>query len=207
MDLLEKYKKAWENQPEETNKVSKVDIYKMAQAKSSSIVKWIFIIGILEFVILNASSFIFMDSKNSKADNLIREVNLVTFFDIYIALNYVVVAYFLYQFYKNYKNICVIDDTKTLMSKIIKTRKTVKYYVAYNLLSGGFVFLILTFGMATHTFNDFSTQKTVGVVAILVVVAIIVLGLIWLFYQLLYGILLKKLHTNYKELATLDELK
>ena len=50
MDLLEKYKKAWDNQPEETNKVSKIDIYKMAHSKSSSIVKWIFIIGVLEFV-------------------------------------------------------------------------------------------------------------------------------------------------------------
>jgi hypothetical protein len=34
----------------------------------------------------------------------------------------------------------------------------------------------------------------------------IFLGLFWLFYQLIYGILLKKLNRNYKELAKLDEL-
>ena len=43
MDLLDKYKKAWGNQPEETNTVSEVDIYKLAHSKSSSVVKWIFI--------------------------------------------------------------------------------------------------------------------------------------------------------------------
>ena len=40
---LDAYKKTWENQPEETNTVSKIDIYKMAHSKSSSVVKWIFI--------------------------------------------------------------------------------------------------------------------------------------------------------------------
>ena len=47
MDLLDKYKKAWKNQPEEASKRSTVEIYKLAQSNSSSIVKWIFIIGIL----------------------------------------------------------------------------------------------------------------------------------------------------------------
>ena len=60
MDLLDNYKKAWDNQPEDANKVSSIEIYKMAQSKSSSIVKWIFIIGILEFVVLN-SLYLFID--------------------------------------------------------------------------------------------------------------------------------------------------
>ena len=47
---LSNYKKAWKNQPEEENKISALEIYKMTQSKSNSIVKWIFIIGLLEFV-------------------------------------------------------------------------------------------------------------------------------------------------------------
>ena len=59
MDLLEKYKKTWDNQPDETKQFSAFEIYKLAHSKSSSIVKWIFIIGVLEFVILNSLYFVF----------------------------------------------------------------------------------------------------------------------------------------------------
>jgi hypothetical protein len=48
MDLLDKYKKVWDNQPEEKSKLSALEIYKLAHSKSSSIVKWIFIVGVLE---------------------------------------------------------------------------------------------------------------------------------------------------------------
>ena len=54
---LEQYKKSWENQPKETNTVSNVDIYKMSHSKSSSIVKWIFIIGILELIFWTSLNF------------------------------------------------------------------------------------------------------------------------------------------------------
>ena len=37
MDLLDDYKKAWKNQPEGNQKISAVEIYKMAQAKSTSL--------------------------------------------------------------------------------------------------------------------------------------------------------------------------
>ncbi len=61
MDSLDKYKKAWiDQQSEETNKVSKADIYKMSKSKSSSIVKWIFIIGILELLFWTSLNFYFI---------------------------------------------------------------------------------------------------------------------------------------------------
>ena len=36
------------------------------------------------------------------------------------------------------------------------------------------------------------------------VCVLIIIGVIWLFYKLLYGILLKRLNRNYKELEKLD---
>jgi nitrate reductase gamma subunit len=59
---LDKLKSTWKNQPEETKKVSKVDIYKMAHSKSSSIVKWILIIGILELLFWSGLGLIIPDS-------------------------------------------------------------------------------------------------------------------------------------------------
>jgi hypothetical protein len=45
MDLLENYKKAWVNQPEENEKLSSLEIYKLAHSKSSSIVNGYLLLG------------------------------------------------------------------------------------------------------------------------------------------------------------------
>jgi len=50
MDELELLKKDWQKNDKEYPKLSYNDIYKMILKKSSSIVKWIFIISLLEFV-------------------------------------------------------------------------------------------------------------------------------------------------------------
>ncbi len=211
---LDKYKKAWDNQPEETNKVSKVDIYKMAHSKSSSIVKWIFIIGILEFsfwLILN-----YFTSKSSYME-VYEKLNLTTFLKITYYIHYVVIITFLYIFYKNYSAISIMDGTKELLKKIFKIRRTVKLYVYYNLIT----FIILSIIVNVVIFSDSNKLKEIfktGSINISdssfftimlvtqIIFLIIFLGLFWLFYQLLYGILLKKLNKNYKELSKLEEL-
>ena len=54
---------------------------------------------------------------------------------------------FIYLFYKNYNAICVIDSTSLLMKKIIKTRKTVNYYVYYNIIMTIILSIIINFMM------------------------------------------------------------
>jgi F0F1-type ATP synthase membrane subunit b/b' len=46
---------------------------------------------------------------------------------------------------------------------------------------------------------------SVFIIAQIVLIAIMIL-ILWLFYYLLYGILLKKLNKNYKELTKLNEI-
>ncbi|CAL2101162.1 conserved membrane protein of unknown function [Tenacibaculum sp. 190130A14a] len=203
MDALDKYKKAWDNQPKEENTISKVDIYKMAHAKSSSIVKWIFIIGILEFILLNSLYFfVDMDKANEEYDRL--GLKGFVFYSQVIA--YAVLFYFLIRFYLNYKSISVVESTKTLMTKILKTRKTVRHYVLFNLAY--VLVVIVSVTVATlRTHPEYDSSKMLAVVITAIIFGLIMLGIIWLFYQLLYGILLRKLNKNYKELAKLDELK
>ena len=123
MDLLDNYKKAWDNQPEEIKKISALEIYKMTQAKSSSIVKWIFVIGILEFAFMILSTFIFDVSNDEK---IMMAMGIYEFVQISQYLTIPVLFYFLFLFYKNYKNISSIDNTQKLMTKIKKTRRTVR---------------------------------------------------------------------------------
>lgn len=214
MDVLDYYKKAWKNQPDEVYKVSKVDIYKMTQKNSSSIVKWIFIIGILEFAFWLALSYF---SSSSKYIDIYKQLGLQKLIEVTGYIHYVVIVIFLFVFYKNYSAISVTDSTKQLINKILRVRKTVKFYVFYNLLTflimsiiiNGIIFSDKTKFMLLFRIDDaiFNDTKFYSIMLVTQIVFIIIfLVLFWLFYQLLYGILLKKLNNNYKELSKLGEL-
>ena len=202
MDLLDNYKKAWENQPEEITRISASEIYKMTQAKSSSIVKWIFVIGLLEFAFMILSTFVFDISNDEK---ILVEMEIYEFVQISQYLTIPVLFYFLFLFYKNYKNISSIDNTKKLMTKIKKTRRTVRNYVIFNLLYIVYLAAIITFGMVMTPKGNLENTPGWIIVLIMMLVTIIMLFLFWGFYQLLYGILLNKLNRNYIELAKLDQ--
>lgn len=213
MDVLDKYKKAWENQPEDDQKVSKVDIYRMTKLKSSSIIKWIFIIGILEFAFWGILNIMV---SNTKYMDVYEDLNMLTLLNYTYYINLAVVVIFLYLFYKNYTSISTTDNTKSLMEKILKTRKTVKYYMYYNII-GGILLMIIFNILIINTPNGIETvlsAKKIGVtdhsklVSIYLISQALVVGFmiafLFLFYYLLYGILLRRLKKNYKELAKLD---
>lgn len=213
---LEQYKKAWEQQPEKNEKISAIDIYKMSQSKSSSIVKWIFIIGILEFAF-----WLFINSIMSANGVLepFKELNLLNYLTYSNYFHYVVIILFLVVFYNNYSSISAIDNTKTLMKKIIKTRRTVKWYVYYNLITivvSTIVLNIIIFNTpnALETLyhvdqlgQELSNSQIIWVIVLSQgLVLLVMLLFLWLFYYLLYGLLLRKLNKNYKELTRLETL-
>ena len=213
MDLAN-YKKVWKNQPEEKNKISALEIYKMTQSKSNSIVKWIFIIGLLEFVFWFAINY--LCTKNGALEPY-EKLKLISFIENFNYFHYVVVVLFLILFYRNFSLISTVDDTKTLMKNILLVRKTVKWYVYYNLINVVIFTIILNIlifntpdginilsGIDNESFNQ-EHMMSVFIIAQIVVMAIMIL-ILWLFYYLLYGILLKKLNKNYKELTKLNEI-
>lgn len=57
--------------------------------------------------------------------------------------------------------------------------------------------------LSGHIQND-STLKIVMLIGILFVSLMAIIILLWLFYKLIYGILLGKLHKNYKELERME---
>jgi hypothetical protein len=202
MYSLDNYKKAWGNQPEETYQFSALEIYKLAHSKSSSIVKWIFIIGILEFVVLNSLSF-FIDTETSY--EVYKEMGLEKTILYSTIVAYGVLFYFLVLFYLNYKRISTTDSSRQLMKKIIKTRKTVRNYVLFNFSYMAFVIVLVTAAYLKTHFNDLEAKQIVLILLLIFVLTLIILGVLWLFYQLLYGILLRKLNYNYKALAKLEK--
>jgi len=122
---------------------------------------------------------------------------------------------FIFVFYKNYRTISTTDSTRQLMKNILKTRKTVQYYIWYNLgiasvsiiLSIVMLFyhnskMIAMLEKADAEGNRIFFLSTCTLVSILFIS--LILGLFWLFYRLLYGILLKRLYVNYNELKKIE---
>lgn len=213
MDLLDDYKKTWTNQPETDKKLSALEIYKISQSKSTSIVKWIFIIGIAEFIFWFFLSFV---ATKMGALNLYEKLDLMWFLNYTTYFHYLVVALFLVLFYRNYSSISVVDSTKRLMKKILRTRQTVKWYVYYNLLSTIVMTIILNalifkspeaikvfYGLDAINSIDTDQFLIIMIVSQIIVLIIMIAFLIGLYY-LLYGILLKKLNRNYKELEKIE---
>ena len=206
LDLL---KKDWQKNEASFEQVTEKDIYKMIHKKSSSIVKWILILSVLELILWSVLSIgVNIDDYYKK----MKHEELSVYFDIYNYASYLIIFTFIYLFYKNYKIISTTASTKQLMRDIIKTRKTVNYYVYYNLgqlvlsLFIGF-YIAFKYNPETVVLTDkIGSNYTVMIItfSILVVFIALILGIFWLFYRLIYGRLLKRLLANYKELKKID---
>jgi hypothetical protein len=206
LDLL---KKDWQKNDNSFKQVSEIEIYKMIHKQSSSIVKWILIISILEVVLWTSISVIFNSDDYLKK---LKHDELIKYFEVLTIFNYGVILAFIYLFYKNYLLISTTVSIKQLMKDILKTRKTVQFYVWYN-LGMIVVSLIIGFVIAFSYNPDVAILRekiandgkimaiTIG---ILILTIALFFGIFWLFYRLLYGILLRKLHANYKELKKID---
>ncbi len=216
MEELDLLKKAWQKDTHNFEQISEVEIYKMLHKKSSSVVKWIFYISLLElgfgFILSVVMSFTKYDTRNI---DLLKKWNI---YEIYLGssvLIYLVVFYFIYRFYIMYKNISVVSNTKELLNSILKTRKVVRNYVIFNLCTFATIFIsIFSLGLY-HGYIDvmvksgiehpvIPVKKAIICLLIVIVVTTILTFIAWLFYKLLYGILLRKLKRNYEEIKKID---
>lgn len=212
MDELEILKTHWKKEQNPYPRLTYNELYRMILQKSSSIVKWIFIISIIEFLFWIGISFFV---KDSTFHDDVNDINLDSVLIPISIISYIVLFYFFYLFYKNYKTISATDNAKTLMENIIKTRKTVKYYVIFNLVT---IIIGVVFG-TYHVLNNVpvvvekielasANNQELAVYASFILGVIIVLlsviVLLILFYWLIYGLLLRRLNNNYNELMKLD---
>ena len=212
MEELELLKKDWqENQ--KFPKLSKQEIYAILHKKSSSIVKWIFILSLIEFSFWTILGF-FM--KDTEAQQRFDSYEMDHISIPLIVIGYLILGYFFVIFYKNYKKISSTDSVKLLMKNILNTRKTVKHYVLFNLV---FIYISLAIGvwiemdknpdfqLITSKFTETNEYLMMyGIVALLTLLMMVVLtGILLGFYYLVYGILLKRLKKNYKVLKEIEE--
>nr|WP_299383596.1 hypothetical protein [Allomuricauda sp.] len=214
MDELELLKKDWQKKDEHLPKLSYDEIHTMIWKKSSSIVKWIFYISIIEFIIPHLL-YLVPSMRNSSLDlySNLGLSKIVLFVSIF---QYLVVFYFIYQFYKRYKEISVLDSAKKLTSKILRTRKTVKHYVIFSLSMVLLSFAVMVVGIyfsdnvitaldLKGNFEGMTEERVKWVVmAVFAVFGVVITALFGGIYFLLYGLLTRKLRKNFNELQKLE---
>jgi hypothetical protein len=132
MDELEILKNDWKKKENTFDQVSENEIYEMLHKRSSSLVKWILIISIIEFIVLNGFGFLISDKEMDNFQKLHPYLSIIE------NVNYLILLGFIFLFYKNYKSICVLDSSKKLIKDIIKTRKIVNYYIYWNVFISSF---------------------------------------------------------------------
>lgn len=210
MDELDLLKKDWNKKQPDGKTLSSKDIYPMLHKKSSSIVKILFYISVAElifWILINSIPFVYSKSYKDKLEHIYQNDNLFIGLTIF---SYAVIILFIYLLYKSQKTISVTDSAKKLMESILRTRKIVKYYVLYNLVMAGVSLIIGFYYSFTHDpeavsmLENLSNNRLLLLVLVLIFITSVFIVIIWLFYKLIYGLLLRRLNKNYKELKKLE---
>jgi hypothetical protein len=204
MDKLENLKDLWQNQPQSGRSYTKEEIYTMVRKKSSSVVKWILIVSIIEFLL---PYVLILLTDLETPSKIYAEYGLKELTNYYTLFHFVVILGFFYVFYKNYRSISVVSSVKKLLEDILKTRRTVKYYIYFNLVIIGVLglhsfYVILNSETFLSKLPENTDITMIWITAILLYS--LVLLLFWLFYRLIYGFFLRKLRVNYSELRRKD---
>lgn len=214
MNELDLLKKHWQSTEKNLPRYSYDELYKMLLKKSSSIVKWILVISLIEFMIWGLLYLIIPENSHELNESmglrypmLISAVLTLTVFIIFISL-----------FYYNYSKICSTDSVKQLMERILRTRKTVYFFIIWNIASTAVAFILISlyYNRNQQKLVDFIISQNPEVslensqliftsfFIVFIFSAAFIIGLMFLIYRIVYIRLLKRLNQNYKQLKEIE---
>lgn len=213
IDELDLLKKDWQTKETNLPRLTYEEIYKMIWKKSSSVVRWIFYISIIEFLLPHLL-YLIPSFRDEMDFNFAKSLGINNWIIALTVVQYTVAIYFIFQFYKRYREICVLDDAKKLMKQIFRTRQTVKHYVLFCLAMVLLIFGVFIVGMAlddnlVQTLNLKNKNVDPGqlkwaLIGVMAVAGVLFTAILAGIYFLLYGLLTRKLNQNYTELKRMD---
>lgn len=202
---LDKMKNIWKEQ--KTASFSREEILNMLKKRSSSTAKWIFYISLGEFIFWIILNLTLPDSNIPEFSD-----EFLHFSEILNIIHYTLIIGFIILFFINYKAIKVEQTVNKLLKNIFNLRRTVKYYIIYNLsiaVLGSIILFIWLINNNPKSFNipeniKYPTVFTGGLILGILVFILILLLILYFFYRLLYGFLLNRLQKNYDEIKELE---
>ena len=206
MKELEDLKNKWAEQ-DFSQSYSKEEIKNFLQKKSTHSIRWIFFLSIAEFLLY--LSFPLLVPNYLDSFDYYKSLNLYEFSIVTTFLGYVLLLYFMWRFFQNYKNISVANSVKNHLSAILKTRRAVNQYFYFNiaiLIVFTIVVLIAALRLDKNiiALQEESNSFLMMIFMIGILIAII-LGLFGLLYYFVYGRFLRPLKKNEKELLRMED--
>jgi len=215
---LDSFKKTWQEQPVQP-KYDSNEILQMLNRKSRNYVKYIFWISVVEFLFFSVLGlfYFFQDEESDSFRKILEKLGaqkapeIETNFDhAYLSikiLSLMITAYFVLKFYQNYRKIKIEENLKGLIIRIIKFKKTVNAFILISialLVAFTFVFTAFIFyALNSQNVRPDNSNLIIVIIGIIVSTVLCVL-LIWLYYRLVYGIIIRKLDRNLKQLREID---
>ena len=206
MKELEELKHQWAKQDFSQN-FSKEEIKGFLQKKSTHSIKWIFYLSIAEFIAY--LSFPLLVPNYLDSFDYYKSLNLFEFSILTTLTGYVLLVYFMWRFFKNYKNISVANSITSHLSAILNTRRAVNQYFYFNvvILIIFTVVVLLSALQLDPNMIDLKEENNSLLIMIFIIglVIAIILGIFGLLYYFVYGRFLRPLKNNEKELLKIED--
>lgn len=215
---IDQFKKSWQEQ-EVTPKYNSTEIEAMLNRSSRNYVKYILWISCAEFLVILGMNvyYLFAGDDSQTYINILQKVGVhnsvevqSNFAHLYFALkviSLILTACFVVKFYWNFKKITVESNLKRLIVQIITFKKTVNLFILANI----FLMILYTVSLVLFTNWILSEQHIsmpkstlIGFYTGFGVMMALSVVLIWVYYRIVYGIILKKLSENLLDLKKID---
>lgn len=206
MKELEDLKNKWAKQ-DFSQSYSKEEIKGFLQKKSTHSIKWIFYLSIVEFVLY--LSFPLLVPNYIKSFDYYKSLNLFEFSIVTTVLGYVLLLYFMWHFFQNYKKISVANSIKDHLSAILNTRRAVNHYFYFNVAILIIFTIVVLVAALERDKNMIALQEEnnslIMIIFMIGILIAIILGLFGLLYYFVYGRFLRPLKNNEKELLRIED--
>ncbi|WP_336717542.1 beta-carotene 15,15'-monooxygenase [Chryseobacterium mucoviscidosis] len=215
---LDSFKKTWQEQPVQ-EKYDYNEILQMLNKKSRNYVKYIFWISVFEFLFFTLIGlfYIIQGKESNSFINILTKLGVQrtselenTFDNIYLVLKVLslaITAYFVFKFYQNYKVIKIEENLKKFILQIITFKKTVNAFILINialLITFTSIFTIFVFYILNTQNVEITNSTLIGFVAGIIISTVFTVIMVWLYYRVVYGIIIKKLDKNLIQLKEID---
>ena len=216
---LDSFKETWQQQPVQP-KYDTSEIELMLNKSSRNYVKYILWISLVEFVLILGANlyYTFLGEDTADLVSVLGKLGIDnsdqfqnTLTRLYLALKIVSLALtgiFVYLFYQNYRKINVEANLKKLILQIIKFKKTVQLFILANIVLVILFTLILgifTFSVLAQQNIELTNPTIIGFVTGLLLTMGISVVLIWIYYRVVYGFILRRLGKNLEQLQNIEE--
>lgn len=216
---LDSFKETWQQQPVQP-KYDTSEIESMLNKSSRNYVKYILWISLVEFVLILGANlyYTFLGEDTTDLISVLGKLGIDnsdqfqnTLTQLYLSLKMVSLALtgiFVYLFYQNYRKINIEANLKKLILQIIKFKKTVQLFIVANIALVILFTLILgifTFSVLAQQNIKLTNPTLIGFIAGLGLTMGISVVLIWIYYRVVYGFILRRLGKNLEQLQNIDE--